>query len=335
MMLHVLKKLFSRQHLTRTEAREAMNRLMQGEAKPEQVGAFLGALRGKGETIDEIVGCAESMRSNALTLVIKRQDLFDTCGTGGDGMDTFNISTANAFILAAAGVGIVKHGNRSVSSRCGSADVLEALGIAVELTPDQVSHCVDQFGFGFLFARSFHPAMKHVGGIRQSLGVRTVFNLLGPLTNPAKAKRQLIGVFQKEWIEPMAHVLKELGSEEVMLVHGEDGMDEITPTGLTYVAHLREGQVTTYTLKPEDFGIKRFSVEKIRGGDAAFNASMIEKVLNGEKGPCRDALLMNAAAALSVAGKVSDLLSGKKLAEDMIDSGQAWAVVEKLRGYKA
>lgn len=334
-MQQILKKLFSRQHLTRAEAREAMDTLMRGEAKPEQVGAFLGGLRGKGETIEEIVGCAESMRANALNLNIKRQDLFDTCGTGGDGMNTFNISTANAFILAAAGAGIVKHGNRSVSGNCGSADVLEALGIAIELTPDQVSHCVDQFGFGFLFARSFHPAMKHVAGIRQSLGVRTVFNLLGPLTNPAKAKRQLIGVFQKEWIEPMANVLKELGSEEVMLVHGEDGMDEITPAGITYVAHLKQGQVTTYTVKPEDFGVKRFSVEKLRGGDAAFNATMIEKTLNGEKGPCRDALLMNAAAALSVAGKASDFLSGKALAEELIDSGKAWAVVEKIRGYKA
>lgn len=334
-MQSILKKLFSRQHLTRAEARAAMDSLFRGEAKPELVGAFLGALRGKGETVEEIVGCAESMRANSLSLPIKRKDLFDTCGTGGDGMDTFNISTANAFMLAAAGVGIVKHGNRSVSSRCGSADVLEAMGIAIELTPDQAAHCVDQFGFGFLFARTFHPAMKHVGAIRQSLGVRTVFNLLGPLTNPAQAKRQLIGVFQKEWIEPMAHVLKELGSEEVMLVHGEDGMDEITPADITHVAHLKNGQVTTYTVKPEDFGVKRFSVDNIRGGDAAFNAAMIEKTLKGEKGPCRDALLINAAAALTVAGKAADFLSGKKLAEEIIDNGRAWAVVENLRSYKA
>ncbi len=333
-MQHLLKKLFSRQHLSRHEAREAMDILMGGKAKPEQIGAFLGALRGKGETIEEIVGCAEAMRGHALTISIQRKDLFDTCGTGGDGMDTFNISTANAFILAAAGAGIVKHGNRSISSRCGSADVLEAMGIAIDLKPEQVARSVDQFGFGFLFASSFHPAMKNVGSVRQSLGVRTVFNLLGPLTNPAFAKRQLIGVFQKEWIEPMAHVLKELGSEEVMLVHGEDGMDEITPAGVTYVAHLKNGKVSTYTLKPEDFGIKRFSVEHIRGGDAATNAALIERTLKGEKGYCRDALLLNAAAALSVAGKAKDLLAGRVLAEEMIDQGHAWGVVEKIRSYK-
>ncbi|MFW7380413.1 MAG: anthranilate phosphoribosyltransferase [Oligoflexus sp.] len=327
-----LSKLFERQALSQEEAQAAMDTLMRGEATPEEVGAFLGALRGKGEVIDEIVGFARSMRQHAKTLQLSRTGLVDTCGTGGDGTDTFNISTANALLIAAAGLAVVKHGNRAVSSRCGSADVLAALGIKIDQSPEEVAADVERFGFGFLFAPLFHPAMKHVAPVRRQLGVRTIFNLLGPLVNPANAKRQVIGVYDDSMLEPLAEALKELGSEEVMLVSGADGMDEITCVSTTRVAHLKNNRISFYTISPEDLGIKRAQADELKGGDPAMNAGIIEQIFAGtERGPKRDVVVINAAAALMVGGMVEDLLAGIKLAEEILDSGRALDLLNSLR----
>ncbi len=334
-MKAVLAKLFERQNLTREEARAAMDQLMNGNVPPEQIGAFLGALRGKGETIKEIAGLADSMRAHAIRLNIQRSDLIDTCGTGGSGLHTFNISTIVSLILAAAGAGTVKHGNRSISSKCGSADVLEALGVAIDLPPDRVSACVDQLGFGFLFARSLHPSMKHVAAIRVSLGVRTVFNLLGPLTNPAFAQRQLMGVFDGALISQLAYVLKELGSHEVMVVHGNDGLDEITLTGSTAVAHLRNGKVETYQLTPADFGMKPCRLDELIGGDVATNVAIVMNILEGrDHSAKRGIVIANAAAALVIAQKAPTITEGCLLAANMIDSGKAMDLLIKLKAFR-
>ncbi len=331
MMREVLRKLFAEGFLTRDEAANAMNILMEGKAPPEQVGAFLGFLKGKGESVEEIAGCAKTMRDHALALNINRTDLIDTCGTGGDGASTFNISTVNAFVMAGAGLGVVKHGNRSISSKCGSADVLETLGVKIDLPPDRVAHCVEETGFGFLFARLFHPSVKNVAGIRTSLGVRTVFNLLGPLTNPARATRQVIGVFDHTLLEKLAWVMKDLGSEEVMMVTGYDGLDEITITGKTHVSHLKDGKVRNYDISPEDAGLPIHSVEAIKGGDADCNSKIALSVLGGDKGAPRDIVVLNGAAGLLVAGKVQNLREGREMAEHIIDSGKAMAVLDKVR----
>jgi anthranilate phosphoribosyltransferase len=328
----LLKKLFDQQSLTREEAAEAMDYLMSGAARPEEVGALLGVLRGKGEAIDELVGFAESMRRHAHQLAVQRKDLVDTCGTGGDGAATFNISTANALLLAAAGMGVVKHGNRAVSSRCGSADVLQALGLAIDRPPAEVAASVETYGFGFLFAPYFHPAMKHVAPVRKQLGVRTVFNLLGPLVNPAGAQRQVIGVYDGSMIETLAEVARQLGAVEVMVVSGHDGMDELTLCSTTRVAHLKNGKISLYTMSPEDLGFQRASPEALRGGDPAANARIIESILAGnEQGPPRDIVVMNAAAALLVGGRVGDMREGRQLAEETINSGRARDLLAKLR----
>lgn len=331
-MKQYLTKLFARQSLSEGEAYDAMDLLMGGEASPEEVGAFLGALRGKGESIDEIVGCAKSLRNHARTLNIKRSDLIDTCGTGGDGANTFNISTCNAFVIAAAGLGVCKHGNRSVSSKCGSADVLEELGVPIDQEPEDVAKSIDNFGFGFLFAPKFHPAMGQVVPIRKKLGARTIFNLLGPLVNPAVTKRQVIGVYDRTMLKPFAHVLSSLGSEEVMLVTGDDGLDEITLTTTTQVAHLKDGEVSNYSLSPEDLGLSRCKPEDLAGGDRALNAAILSSVLKGEeKGPKRDIILANGAAALLVGGVVSNLKDGVEKVADILDSGAAYELLEKLK----
>lgn len=327
-----LSKLFDRQTLDQEEASAAMDKLMSGTASPEEVAAFLGVLRGRGETVDEIVGFARSMRKHAKRLELVRTDLIDTCGTGGDGSETFNISTANALLLAATGLGVVKHGNRAVSSRCGSADVLAALGLKIECTMNEVAKDVENYGFGFLYAPLFHPAMKHVAPVRRQLGVRTVFNMLGPLVNPAGTKRQVIGVYDGSLLVTLAEALKELGAEEVMVVSGADGMDEITSVSTTRVAHLRNSRIEYYTLSPEELGMKRAKLEDLKGGDAETNAKIIEKILAGEeRGAKRDIVVMNAAAALMVGGKTKDLLEGIKLAEEILDNGSALANLNKLR----
>ena len=334
-MKSILSKLFNGGTLSKEEASSAMDLLMEGKAPPEQIGAFLGILRGRKETVEEIAGCASSMRNHAKTLNLKRTDLVDTCGTGGDGAGTFNISTVNAFIIAAAGLGVVKHGNRSVSSKCGSADVLEKLGVPIDLPLERVQEAVETLGFGFLFAPAFHPAMKNVVPIRKSLGVRTVFNLLGPLTNPAGAKRQVIGIYDRQLLETLAKVLRELGSEEVMLVTGSDGLDEITISGSTDVAHLRNGEISLYQVSPKDFGVEPAPLSAVEGGDVALNTKIALDILGGEeKGPKRDIVLMNASAVFVVTGKVENFMDGMALARDIIDSGKAMAVLEKLKEFR-
>ena len=327
-----LKKLFGGATLTRAEACKMMDMLMLGEGSPEQVGAFLGVIRGRGETIDEIVGFATSLAKHAITLPVKRKDLIDTCGTGGDSAQTFNISTVNSFVCAAAGLGVVKHGNRSVSSKSGSADVLEALGVPIDLSPLDCAQAIDDIGFAFLFAPNFHPAMKNVVPIRRSLGVRTVFNLLGPLCNPGKVSMQVMGVYDAGWIEKLAYVLRDLGVREAMVVHGEDGMDEITLCAGTRVAHLKEGDVKTYLIRPEDIGFSRCSLKELVGGGPEENAKIAKDILSGRlRGPKRDIVVINAAAALVVGGCVKTLEEGRRAAESLIDGGEARKILENVR----
>lgn len=328
-----IEKLLNKQALSSGEAFEVMNDLMKGTYKPEHIGAILGALRVKGETESEIEGCARALQSHAVSIPVRRTDLVDTCGTGGDGANTFNISTTTAFIIAASGLGVCKHGNRSVSSNCGSADVLEELGIKVDLVPSTVGQMVDEIGFGFLYAPKFHPAMKHVSGVRKSIGVKTIFNLLGPLVNPARVKRQVIGVFDKSKIMTVANVLNSLGSEEVMVVSGDDGLDEISTTTTTQVAHLKNGTVTTYEIDPRKYGIKLSKMKDLEGGSKVENARILQGILTGSiKGAKRDIVLLNSAAALLVGEKVSTFENGIKLAEDLIDSGKAYKVLNQARG---
>ncbi len=315
--------------LSRDEAREAFDIMMSGEATPAQIGGFLMALRVRGETVDEIVGAVQTMREKMLP-VQAPADALDIVGTGGDASGSYNISTASAFVCAAAGVPVAKHGNRALSSKSGAADVLMALGVNIDIGPELIGRCVEEAGVGFMFAPAHHSAMRHVGPTRVELGTRTIFNLLGPLSNPAGVKRQMTGVFSREWVEPLAHVLKELGSEAAWVVHGEGGLDEITPTGTTWVAELRNGEVRTFEITPEDAGLNRWVFEDLRGGDAEFNARALRSVLEGRRNAYRDAVLMNAGAALVVAGRAGDIRSGAEMAAEAIDSGRASAVLEKL-----
>ncbi|SVA83615.1 uncharacterized protein METZ01_LOCUS136469 [marine metagenome] len=317
--------------LDRDEARGVMEQIMSGDATDAQIGGFLMALRAKGETIDEIAGFAETMRAKATQITGGKAPLVDTCGTGGDASGTFNISTTVAFVAAGAGLTVAKHGNRAMSSRCGSADVLAQLGVNVEATPDQVGHCLDEAGIGFLFAPALHGAMKHAIGPRKELGTRTVFNVLGPLTNPAGAKRQLIGVFAPDLTETMAGVLGALGSERAFVVHGHDGLDELTLTGPSRVTELADGATKTYDVTPEDFGLQRVSVDQLAGGDAAQNAAILTSILDGELGPAADVVVMNAAAAIVAGGVSQDLASGVKVARDSIEFGKARASLDRLR----
>ncbi len=319
---------------------------MGGEATPAQMAAFLTALRMKGETVAEITGAARVMRERATPIRVpgaapivdidrdeinvEYETLLDTCGTGGDSTNTFNISTTTAFVLAGAGVKVAKHGNRSVSSLCGSADVLEALGVTLDLTPEKVEKCIAEVGIGFLYAPLLHSAMKNVGPVRREMGIRTIFNILGPLANPARASHQVLGVYQKALTRTMAEVLKNLGSVRAMVVHGSDGLDEITVTGTTYIAELKDGAVREYEIAPEDFGLSRAPMEKLRGGDARANAVIVRSVLGGEVGPRRDVVLLNAGAALAVAGKAADMGAGVKLAAEVIDAGRALEKLDRL-----
>ncbi|MDV2496237.1 MAG: anthranilate phosphoribosyltransferase [bacterium] len=320
--------------LEEREAFEAMGAIMDGGASPAQIGAFLTALKMKGESVPEITGCARAMKQAALTIGPIDRPVVDTCGTGGDHKGTFNISTVAAFVAAGAGITIAKHGNRSVTSRCGSADLLEGLGIAVDLPPEVVSRAIEEVGIGFLFAPSFHPAMRHAAGPRKELGFRTIFNLLGPLTNPAGAKAQVVGVFAERWVEPLARVLGHLGGERAMVVHGSDGLDEITLYGPTAVSELNEGEVASYSIDPESLGLERADDEEaIAGGDVETNVAIARAVLDGEPGPRRDIVLANAGAAVYLGGGAATLAGGVEAAAEAIDSGAASRILERLQQF--
>ncbi|MFP4320895.1 MAG: anthranilate phosphoribosyltransferase [Anaerolineales bacterium] len=329
-----IKKLSQRQSLTFEEAQNAMQTIMDGQATQAQIGAYLMALRLKGETVDEIAASAQVMRQFANDPLVSAKNVVDTCGTGGDARNTFNISTTVAFVVAAAGVPVAKHGNRSVSSKSGSADVLRELGVNLDLTPVQAGQCVDEVGIGFLFAPAFHPAMKHAIGPRREMGVRTIFNILGPLTNPAGAKRQLMGVFAGELTEPLAHVLHELGSEAVFVVHGADGLDELSTTGPNIVSELRAGEVHNYTLDPAELGLHSATLDDLRGGEPAENAEITRAVLAGRGTDAQQEITaLNAAAALAAGGVVPDVAEGLKQAQEIIRSGAGLEKLEALVSY--
>ncbi|MBL1421205.1 MAG: bifunctional anthranilate synthase component II/anthranilate phosphoribosyltransferase [Alphaproteobacteria bacterium] len=314
---------------SQTDASKAFEIIMSGDASDAQIGSLLTAIRMRGETVDEITGAATIMRSKSLKVKAPVHAI-DTCGTGGDGSGSYNISTAASFIIAGCGVTIAKHGNRALSSLSGTAQVLETLGVDVTIDADKVAKCIDEAGIGFLYAIKHHSAMRFVGPARVQMGIQTIFNLLGPLSNPAGVKRQVLGVFAKQWVEPIANVLKELGSEHVWVVHGSDGLDELTITGKSYVAELKDGKVTTFEIDPTDYGFKLGTSAQLKGGDPEYNAAALRQILGGHKSAYRDISILNAAAGLIVAGKVVDLAAGVKLATESIDSGAALKSLEKL-----
>ena len=315
--------------LDRSQAREVMDQVMAGEATPVQIAGLLVALRAKGESVEEMAGFVDSMRAHATPLHLSVSAI-DTCGTGGDRASTFNISTAAALVVAGAGVPVAKHGNRAASSRCGSADVLEALGVAIALGPDGVRACIEQAGIGFCFAPSFHPSMRHAATARRELGVRTVFNVLGPLANPARVRRQALGVGAPALAPVMVGVLEQLGHERALVFYGEDGLDELTTTGPSRVFDLEAGSVREYRFDPAELGLRRASRHDLLGGTPPENAGIIQRVLAGEKGPKRDIVVLNAAAGLLVAGKAGDWATGIRLAQESIDGGRARAALERL-----
>ena len=323
MIARMLAKVYRGRDLTADEAESVMDQIMSGKFEPAQFGAFVAALGMKGETADEVAGLARSMRRAALALDVAGEDHIDTCGTGGDGKNTFNVSTAAALIASAAGVVVAKHGNRAASSRSGSADVLEALGARIDLTPEQVGGCIDRVGIGFLFAQSFHPAMRYAGPLRAQIQIPTVFNILGPLTNPAGARRQLLGVARAELLELVAGALARLGTRRALVVHGIEGLDEISIAGPTRVFSVESGDIEESQVSPSDFGLRERPLSEVAGGDPAHNAEIIRRVFAGETGPARDFMLLNSAAALLVAGRAKDLGEGVGLAGATLDSGAA------------
>ncbi|MBI4461394.1 MAG: anthranilate phosphoribosyltransferase [Acidobacteria bacterium] len=328
-----LHKLVGGTSLTRSEARALMEEILHGRATEAQLGALLAALRLKGEAVDELVGFAEAMRAHAQPIFSQPptdEPLLDTCGTGGDGAGTFNVSTAAALVAAAAGVRVAKHGNRSISSRCGSADVMEALGVNIELPPAQIGACIREVGIGFVFAPRVHTAMRHAQNARRELRFRSVFNLLGPLTNPAGVNAQVLGVFDARWLEPLARALAALGSRRAFVVHSRDGLDEVSLAGETRVAELHQGQVTRYEVRPEDFGLPRAATDAVRGGDAAVNGDIIRRVLDREKGPARDIVIVNTALALVAAGRADLPREAVLCAAEAIDSGLARQTLARL-----
>lgn len=317
--------------LSEAEAEAVMDEIMEGQATPAQIGSFLTALRLKGETVPEIVGFARSMRNHVIPVRPQRTDLVDTCGTGGDGAGTFNISTTAAFVVAGAGLGVAKHGNRSVSSKCGSADVLEALGANLNLAPQQVADCIDETGIGFLFAPLHHPAMKYAIGPRREMGIRTVFNILGPLTNPAFAPAQVMGVFDATLTEPLAEVLQGLGCRSALVVHGADGLDELSTTGPNRVSHFLNDCVETMSVDPAAYGLSRATLDDLRGGTPEENAAITRGILQGQVMDARrDVVLLNAAAALVAGGTATDFADGIDKAAGAIDDGKAYAVLEQF-----
>jgi len=330
-MKEAIGKVVQSQNLSEEESFLAAQTIMRGGATDAQIAAMLVALRMKGETKEEITGFARAMRAEASPIPCKAGDLVDTCGTGGDRSGTFNVSTVSALVAAGTGCVVAKHGNRSISSQCGSADLFEQLGVNVEAPAETAGRCLDEVGLGFLFAPLLHKAMKHAIGPRKEIGVRTIFNILGPLTNPAGAKRQLLGVFDGALTETLAVVLKRLGSEHVLVVHGEDGLDEITLTGPTRVAELKDGVVDTYSIRPEDFGLRPVNPEALRGGGPETNAAIAMNILSGGKGPARDMVLLNAGAVAYVGGRASTIRDGIRLAAESIDSGRALEKLESLK----
>ncbi|HKA26210.1 MAG TPA: anthranilate phosphoribosyltransferase [Gaiellaceae bacterium] len=330
MIQRALARLLDGDDLSREEAREVMTSIMSGEATPAQIAGFLIALRAKGETADEIAGCAEAMREHALPVRPLRDDLVDTAGTGGDGARTINISTAAALVAAAAGAGVAKHGNRAVSSACGSADVLEALGFALDLPPERVARSIDELGFGFLFAPTHHPAMRHAAPVRSELAARTVFNVLGPLTNPAGARAQVVGVYAPELVRTIADVLAQLGATRAFVVHGAGGIDELSPAGPNFVCEVVNGDVHARNIDPLEFGLPRCDPAELRGGAPEENAAAIRAVLAGEEGGRRSAILLNAAGAIAAGGHADDLREGLELAGEAVDSGAAAARLDAL-----
>ena len=331
MIQHALQRLLDGHDLGRGETRDVMGEIMRGEATPAQMAGFLIALRSKGETPDEIAGCAEAMREHVLAVTTNRDDLVDTAGTGGDGAQTINISTAAALVAAAAGAAVAKHGNRAVSSASGSADVLEALGFTLEQEPARISRSIDELGFGFLFAPSHHPAMRHAAPVRRELATRTVFNVLGPLTNPAGARAQVVGVYSPQLVRTIAEVLARLGARRAFVVHGAGGIDELSPVGVNLVAEVVDGRVHERQLDPEsELGVARCSVEDLRGGSPAENAAAIRSVFAGCEGAHRDAILLNAAGAIAAGGHAADLKEGLELAREAVDSGAAASRLDEL-----
>lgn len=325
----LLSKVATGASLSVAEAREAFDTMLSGEVTPAQMGAFLMALRVRGETVDEITGAVAAMRAKMLRVEVP-DGAIDVVGTGGDGSGSYNVSTLAAIIVAACGVPVAKHGNRAASSKSGSSDVLTALGVKIGIPAEQVARCVAQAGIGFMMAQTHHAAMRHVGPVRVELGTRTIFNLLGPLSNPAGVKRQLLGVFSAHWLEPLAHVLKALGSERVWIMHGSDGLDEMTTTGPTDVVELDKGVLRRFSIEPEDIGLPRANPAQLKGGDAAHNAAALTAVLAGQHGAYRDIAILNAAAALVVAGKAGTLQDGALRAARAIDSGAARGTLAKL-----
>ncbi|WP_407174653.1 anthranilate phosphoribosyltransferase [Bradyrhizobium sp. STM 3562] len=325
----IIAKVATGATLSREEAASTFDSMMSGEATPSQMGGLLMALRVRGETVEEITGAVSAMRDKMLR-VTAPANAVDIVGTGGDGSGSVNVSTCAAFIVAGAGIPVAKHGNRALSSRSGAADVLASLGVKIDLKPEEVGRCVSEAGIGFMFAPAHHPAMKNVGPTRVELATRTIFNLLGPLSNPAGVKRQMVGVFSRQWVQPLAQVLKNLGSESVWVVHGSDGLDEITLTGPTFVAALEKGEIRTFEVTPEEAGLPRCGHDGLKGGDAEANAIALQSVLDGMPSPYRDVAVLNAAAALIVAGHAKDLKEGVAIGQKSIDSGAAAARLKHL-----
>ena len=328
MIKEAISQVIGGKSLTMSEASQVMAEIMEGQVTPAQFGAFVTALRLKGETVEEIAGMAQTMRSKAIPVIVD-EPVIDTCGTGGDNSATFNISTAAAFVVAGAGVKVAKHGNRAMSSKCGSADVLEALGIKIDLTARQVQRCLKEVGIGFMFAPSFHPAMKFAAAPRKEIGIRTVFNILGPLTNPAGAKAQVLGVADQSLVEKMAKVLQLLDCKHALVVHSEDGLDELTVTGKTYICELRNNKLQNYSITPEEVGLPRANINDLKGGTAAENASLLRDILSGRTTHAMNAVLLNAAGALKAAERVETLADGVLFARGCVGTGRA---LEKLNG---
>ena len=329
-MQEAIRLVTQHQNLTESQMSGVMQQIMTGQATPAQIGGFLIGLSMKGETVDEIAAAASVMRNLATAVHIEGDHIIDTCGTGGDGASSFNVSTASAFVVAAAGAKVAKHGNRSISSTSGSADVLEAAGVNLDLTPEMVKHCIDSVGVGFMFAQKHHGAMKHAIGPRREMGVRTIFNLLGPLTNPARAAHQVMGVFDKKWLRPMAEVLQKLGSKHVLIVHADDGMDEISIGAATSVAELKDDQIRCYTIQPEDFGMQRSDIKQLSVTNANESLTFIRDIFSGKPGPARDIVLLNAGAAIYTADLAASLAEGIEQAAKLIDNGAAMQKLDAL-----
>lgn len=325
-----IKQVMQQQDLSEQQMIAVMQQIMTGQATDAQIGGFLIGLAMKGETVDEIAAAAKVMRDLATPVSVSGSPVIDTCGTGGDGAGSFNVSTASAFVVAAAGAKVAKHGNRSVSSTSGSADVLETAGVNLELTPEQVGHCIESAGIGFIFAQKHHGAMKHAIGARKQMAVRTIFNLLGPLTNPAKAPHQVLGVYDAKWLRPMAEVLQKLGSRHVLIVHAEDGMDEISIGAETLIAELHNGEITEYRIKPEDFALQRADISQLTVNDADESLMIIKGIFAGQPGPARDIVVMNAGAAIYTADLAQSLAQGIAIAQQVIDNGAAQQKLDAL-----